>query len=117
MTGTMWDSTCKWIANAGKDVDDSKTYGNYKNSESPANVSGYGGRRITGYSDYWKVKKIYDLAGNVWEYTNEKFGSNCVNRGGSNPDDGVVNSLSYRTNFAVTFTAYTIGFRVALYIL
>ena len=41
----MWDTACKWINNADFDVDDSRTWGNYANSESPANVSGYGGRR------------------------------------------------------------------------
>ena len=56
MTGKSWDSVCKWLENSGIDVNDSTTYGNYWNSQVPANVDGYGEKQVTGYSEYWKVK-------------------------------------------------------------
>lgn len=39
--------------------------------------------RPTGYSEYWKANNVYDLAGNVWEYTQERYDiNNHVCRGG-----------------------------------
>ena len=62
LTGTMWDTVCKWISNAGINVDDSRTWGNYKDSQEPANVTGYASKQMTGFSEYWKAKNIYDLS-------------------------------------------------------
>ena len=47
----MW---IQYVNNVGIDVNDSRTYGNYKNSEIPANVAGNDLRQVTGYSEYWK---------------------------------------------------------------
>jgi hypothetical protein len=108
VTGTQWDTTMKWIKNSGKNVtDDSTAWGNYSNSP----VSGHGVKQVTGYSDSWKAKNIYDLAGNTLEWTNEAFISNRITRGGFytwsgsdypaacrnvNPADNVLNNLSFR---------------------
>ena len=117
LTGTMWDTTCKWINNAGISVDDSRTYGNHSDPQFPANVSGYGEKQVTGFSEYWKVKNIYDLAGNVWEWINEVTNySYRIIRGGSYNDDGEY-SVSYRFSGKATATYDFRGFRIALYIL
>ena len=67
----QWDEICKYINERGQKVglDNSTTYGNFNNSVSPANVTGYGNKQITGYSEYWKTNNIYDLAGNCLEWT------------------------------------------------
>ena len=51
--------------------EDSSSWGNYSDSISPANVSGYGSPQDTGYSENWSANKIYDLAGNYRDYTQE----------------------------------------------
>ena len=118
VTGTEWDTTMKWIQNTKKyDVSsDSGNWGNYYNSVSPANVSGYGNLRVTGYSENWKAKNIYDLAGNVREWTNEKRFSNGVNRGGSYGDYGSYNPAAYRNDYYDSSSGIFVGFRIALYI-
>ena len=115
ITGTVWDTVCHWIK-SDDELKDSRTYGNYSNSESPANVSGYGTKQVAGYSDKWMVKNIYDLAGNVWEWTSEANGSRFVNRGGSYYGDGSAGPVSYRYNNSASFANGMLGFRSRLYI-
>ena len=96
LTGKSWDTVCKWLENSGIDVNDSRTYGNYNDSQSPADVDGYGNKQVTGYSEYWKVKNIYDLAGNTWEWTNEKDAINRIMRGGYYGASGSQYPVFYR---------------------
>ena len=74
--GCLWDETCKFIATKGetKNIMDSRTYGNYRYGKAPATVSGYGTRKNTGYSEYWKTHNIYDFAGNYSEVVQEAWG-------------------------------------------
>jgi hypothetical protein len=117
VTGTMWDTTMKWIQNSGKSVTDSRAWGNYTDSISPANV-GNGVLQITGYSNNWQAKNIYDLAGNTWEWTNEIYSSGRVYRGSSyNFSGSTSSSVVSRGNFLVTLSYPYIGFRPALYII
>ena len=76
--GIQWDLACDFISKKGeqKSITDSTTWGNYKDSTGNAAVmdetgSKYGGKQVTGYSEYWKANNIYDLAGNCWEWTQE----------------------------------------------
>ena len=116
LTGKSWDSVCKWLQNSGIDVNDSRTYGNYNDSESPANVSGHGTKQVAGYSEYWKVKNIYDLAGNTYEHVNEAFSSLRVVRGGAYDGRGSSSPVSYRYRDDVSGTSSLSSFRLQLYI-
>ncbi|MDD2376523.1 MAG: hypothetical protein PHD15_04395 [Clostridia bacterium] len=80
VTGTQWDTVMRWISNnSGPSVTNSTTWGNHSNSVEP----GHGSKQIAGYSEIWKAKNIYDLAGNTWEWTNEIYSSFRVFRGGA----------------------------------
>ena len=116
LTGTAWDTVCHWIK-SDDELKDSRTYGNYNNSEAPANVKGYGTKQVAGYSDKWMVKNIYDLAGNVWEWNSEALAPGFIHRGGSYYNGGGDCPVSYRySDGAYSNTNVTIGFRPRLYI-
>ena len=122
LTGKAWDTTCHWIEdslssiNASASLTDSRYYGNYKNSLSPANKNS-GTKRTAGFSENWKVKNIYDLAGNVCEWTSEACSSCFIFRGGSFGHGGNTFPVSYRDyNNASNIAAVGLGFRPRLYI-
>ena len=114
ITGTAWDTVCHWIK-SDDELKDSRTYGNYNNSLSPANENS-GTKRTAGFSENWKVKNIYDLAGNVWEWTSEVISSDFVVRGGSYCTDGSGFPVSDRNYTYGSYTNDSIGFRLRLYI-
>ena len=114
ITGTAWDTVCHWIK-SDDELKDSRTYGNYNNSLSPANENS-GTKRTAGFSENWKVKNIYDLAGNVWEWTSEVISSDFIVRGGSYCTDGSGFPVSDRNYTYGSYTNDSIGFRLRLYI-
>ena len=122
LTGKAWDRTCHWIEdyiktlNADSSLTKSQYYGNYKNSQSPANVTGYGSKQVAGFSDKWSVKNIYDLAGNVWEWTSEALSPGRLNRGGNYYHDGERFPVSWRRLDGPSNTDDNLGFRSRLYI-
>ena len=116
ITGTGWDTVCKWIENAGISVTNSKSYGNNNCAVAPANVTGCGTQQKTGFSDYWRVKNIYDLAGNAAEIINEKITSSggfstCGGYHWSSGEFKVVSKVNLGTNREI------VGFRVMLYVM
>ena len=77
----------------------------------------------TGASDVTKVKNIYDMAGNMWEWTTETGYRNAgstqyaVSRGGCFDNYGNEGSVSIRNGNGLVFgTSFYIGFRVVLYL-
>ena len=81
----------------------------------------------TGSSDYTKVNNIYDMAGNMWEWTTEErgykdvanssTGTFAVLRRGSFPGYGGSYPVSYRGgNADASWLSVNVGFRVVLYI-
>ena len=116
LTVKAWDTTCHFIEDSVSSLTDSRTYGNYRDSLSPANVTGYGSKHVSGFSDKWSVKNIYDLAGNVWEWTNEVYGSFRVIRGGFYSISGDNDPVSYRHSISTSDNLVNVGFRSRLYI-
>ena len=114
LTGTAWDTVCHWIK-SDDELKDSRTYGNYNNSLAPANENS-GTKRTAGFNKNWKVKNIYDLAGNVWEWTSEASSFSSIVRGGFYNTDGSVSPVSYRIYSYGSDTSDRIGFRPRLYI-
>ena len=117
--GSQWDRTLMWLIeseNKTKEeiIEDSTSWGNYKNNTE----SGAGIRRATGYSETWKTANIYDLAGNVWDWTMEAYTTfGRAFRGGIYYLTGPDNPASARTYYYPTYSSSDgYGCRVALYI-
>ena len=94
--GIQFDEALKWLIDTGSKTNeevakDSTSWGNYSNARFEyTNTSGgtstkSSSTRIpTGSSEYTNANNIYDLAGNVWEWTMEGSGSySRYYRGGS----------------------------------
>lgn len=121
LTGKAWDRTCYWIEDYVTKIDPLSSlkksiyYGNYNTSKSPANVEGYGTKQVAGYSEKWSTKNINDLAGNVYEFTNElrPYGD-PIGRGGffANGFTSVSSSCDFQDS---DYTFYGGGFRIRLY--
>ena len=120
LTGKAWDRTCHWIEDYIKTINTNSTlrnssfYGNYSNSQAPAD-SGKGIKQVSGYNENWKTKNIYDLAGNVWEWTYEAYSSDRVSRGGRYHDVAFAYPVSYREREPYNICG-DLSFRIRLYI-
>ena len=121
ITGKSWDTICHWIEGSLKSINelaslkDSRYYGNYENSLAPAKENSRT-KRTAGFNENWKVKNIYDLAGNVWEWTSEACSSYFIRRGGNFRNDGSGYPVSYRSDDGASDTNDALGFRPRLYI-
>ena len=115
--GVQWDAIMLWIDSAYKT-------GTCTSSSFVVNSSGKGNFsdtiRASGNSGLYVVKNIYDLAGNVWEFTMEKgSGTKWICRGGKESGTGTINAASSRKEFignATQGATGPAGFRVALYL-
>ena len=123
LTNAAWDRTLGWIKNSNDKsltlqdiIVDSKSWGNYSDSA----FEGHGSLAKTGaFGDSTKVNKVYDLAGNVYEWTSSKSPSSsypCVLRGGLYITTGSNVPASFRDNFGETYYDASNGFRVALFL-
>ena len=116
--GVQWDATLRWLSDK-YNVSDSRSWGNYYNSTGDAATNSGSSKMnyTTGRSEAWKAKNIYDLAGNVWEWTMEADSTvNRVLRGGVFYSGGGVYPASFRYNYGPIFTNNYYGFRPALYL-
>ena len=72
----------------------------------------------TGADSSFSVQNIYDIAGNVWEWTLEKTSytySPCACRGGSFGSTGSDIPASYRSDDSLDLSGSSVGFRVSLF--
>ena len=130
ITGTQWDTVMTWVKNAGYAVtNDSYAWGNYSYSDFDYDYPSSGhkyssinsdGLLNTGATKRNSAKNIYDLAGNLWEWTNETFSDISIARGGNcayyvGYDYGVRFPAAYR-DYTYAKSLNLTGFRVTLYL-
>ena len=129
--GNQWDRTLMWLIETGSKTkeqiaDDSTSWGNYYNatfeyvnsSGSTATKNEGSSTRIpTGSAEYTKANNIYDLAGNVRDWTMEAYSAYLrVYRGGYYYVNGDFYPADSRSNYYPTDSGYNYGCRSALYI-
>ena len=118
--GCQWDAIMNWIdpnfstgnyVTSGENKSvlvDSTGNGNYSDTRST-----YGSPGSTGI---FAMKNIYDMAGNVVEWTMEAYNSgNRVTRGGGYSTTGSISPVSRRSYCTPSSTGAYIGFRATLY--
>lgn len=144
ITGTQWDVICEYIGWSECDTN-CATWGNYLNVASQkleVYHSGNGNSEwkketvTKGTNDAWVYptgkfiinnnsdtakKNIYDIAGNVWEWTTEVpqiNDGNSVIRGGSAYGGRINDTANFRDcNYSTQlFTTWNLGFRIVLYV-
>ena len=139
--GVQWDAVMTFVADSTHSISNSTSWGNYKDNawnitRTTASYSkDYGESYIpitsnkkktnseeylltTGASDTFKAKNIFDLAGNVEEWTMEAE-LLCVGRvlrGGFYRNGGSGTPASNRIAAPTNSCIYTLGFRSALYL-
>lgn len=118
LTGSAWERTIGWLYETKSKTSselaiNSKSWGNYSN-DSFSNTEGL---IKTGVFNETRANNIYDLAGNVWEWTTEAYNTtNRVGRGGDYSNGGSDSPASSRGNRAPSYRNFYIGFRLALYL-
>ena len=140
VTGTMWDAMMKFIAVTNDDIITKSKWGNYTNgnvtytvgkgryasidasngtitSEFTKSDGNYNyGIKTTGISEDVKKKNLYDVAGNLWEWTQEaSYLNNTVEsymlRGGCFHYSYGDYPTCYRAGAIANYTSTDYGFR------
>ncbi len=108
--GCQWDAVMRWMYNSGDEEKKTYTY----DSTGKGNYSG--SRKATGSDPEYAVNNIYDMAGNVFDWTIEAFSTNYrVFRGGLYNSNASDSPASYRGNNDPTDSNSDYGSRLALY--
>ena len=110
---TAYKNSSNWILPPFGSVDSGKT--------STYTDDNHGDLLTTGASATTQQYHIFDIAGNLWEWTEEDShsaisGQRRVSRGGSSVRASSDFPACYRDYFDVSYTATQVGFRVVLYI-
>ena len=121
--GANWDTTLQWLIDSGAKTEsevtrDSSGWGNYSDNRFAPGASA----RYTGVYEQTKANNIYDLAGNNWEWTQERYSSSYVMRGGGSTlmGDGCPGSrypAALRDPLPGNDHHPNVTFRVALYLI
>ena len=139
--GVQWDATMKFVEDSTHSTTNSTTWGNYKDNawtidrttvsyttdpsrswtkitsnKSKTNSESF--LLTTGANDSFKAKNIFDLAGNVIEWTMEAIdnSNSRIYRGGSYCYTGSDMPAFPRHNVNLTHSSRYLGFRPALYL-
>ncbi len=105
----MWDTIANWFEQSGYDIENLSRYGNVNNP---------GGMKLAGSNENWKINNIYDIVGNVWEFTSEKLvtgGNNNYTYRGFSTQDSYLNMVDRGRDQSFAKSLY-ISFRTALLI-
>ena len=132
--GIEWDSILQWLLDSeaiiGAEMDetkiisledvqiDSSSWGNYQKATGGAETNS-GSLQKSGANEYWKVNNIYDLAGNLYEWTQENYSTegNCSCRGGDYAFYGNQgHAVGNRNSDEISGIHGKIGFRVGFYV-
>ena len=137
ISGALWDATLDWLAptvainsNKYSGITNSTTWGNYSNSRSnfryiksdaiePVETEELtsNAKIPAGSTEYTNANNIYDLAGNVWEWTLEAYYTyRKVFRGSYFDYEGSRYPASCRASFNPTNYADDLGSRSCFYI-
>ena len=135
--GSLWDETLQWLVDSeakistGETIDytlisNSTNWGNYSNATfeytttsggTSTKNTGSGTRIPTGSADYTKANNIYDMAGNVYDWTLEaNFTYSRVYRGGYYYYDGSSDPVRNHYNDYPSGSYSNVGCRASLYI-
>ncbi|MCQ2978946.1 MAG: hypothetical protein MJ245_04010 [Clostridia bacterium] len=116
--GAEWDTVMMWFKESDIDVDsDSSNWGNYQNIEITGIKAGNQQDILnTGVSNYTQANHIYDLAGNLWEWTQESTTQGNVVRGGVYGSAGTQTPAAYRTAFGNAANTFLCTSRPFLYV-
>ncbi len=120
--GITWDRTLEWLVETGckteKEVaTDSTSWGNYANNRFKSRDYA-----ATGAHEETRANNFYDLAGNFWEWTQERTagGGYAARSGGYSIMGGACNGNYYpaavRSGLSANDHHPNIGFRLAMYI-
>ena len=114
--GCQWDVACNFIANKGdkKNITDSSSWGNYKETlvkadDGTTEIKASEDAQVlnTGKTTFTMANNIYDLAGNVWEWTQEaSYVDSRAYRGGSYSTSGSSLPASYRVGSYPGYSDY-----------
>lgn len=115
--GTQWDAAVRWLKSSYPEIEkDSTKYGNYSNNTDRTSISPNDPAK-TGACENWKTNNIYDLAGNVWEWTMEVYSTDFrIYRGGNYFLTGSHGPVSRRILDFPGSSSVNVGFRPVLYI-
>ena len=139
MFGVQWDLVLKFLETKGMQPTDlttnSASWGNYRDAtftpergkynkifgtaENWLDATGVQHSNIawcitTGAAEYTNKMRIYDLAGNVGEWTLESNGSSVVSRGGTGGETGTTSAGSRSNSSISEYDEYT-GIRAVMY--
>ena len=119
-----WDTTIEFIQKVNSDYGISSEEGNYYNTTfSYTDITGAkqtkaeGSRVLVPTGQTTPVCNIYDMGGNVWEWTTESFldtDSPCAGRGGGYSGDFVISPAGYRYDYSGD-ASDSDGFRLTLF--
>lgn len=114
--GAAFDSVLSWLIKSGAKTfeeiaKDATSWGNFKDS-SGINL------QLTGSNENWCANNIYDIAGNVEEWTSEEFSNSksWTTRGGCYFDDENSGCPAKRCNFGSYSESHARSFRAILYL-
>lgn len=115
ISGKCWDTTLQWMAHSSTNAENEPNAG----YDIDSTGNGYYGQTDKNTTGQYPINNIYDMAGNVREWTTESCTldgtSYLVNRGGGYNNSGSGNPAAYRGYYGGNACDWYCAFRVVLY--